>query len=404
MHVLLLTQVLPFPPDSGPKVKTWNVIKYLSRHHTVTLVSFVRGDQAEDVVRLADRCSGGVHTVPIKREAIRDAQALIKSLATGAPWMMVRDGREEMFDLVGRLAAEQRFDVIHADQLNMAQYAEHAAQKSSTRPRVILDAHNALWLLYKRLAGTMRPGPRKWLLARDWRLLRTYEGRVVRDFDGVLAVSVEDQRALIEVAGCDREMTIIPIAVDIDEIPVVERLPGARKLVHIGTMYWPPNIDGMLWFVNEIYPLVRRAAPDSGLDVIGARPPQELASLEDRVPGLRVTGYVPDVGPYLAQCGVFIVPLRAGGGMRVKILEALSRGLPVVATTLACEGIAVRHGEHVLMADTPAEFASAVLRVLDEPDLAAALSRNGRRLVELTYDYRAACSPLEKLYGAAEDA
>ncbi len=401
MQVLLLTQVLPFPPDSGPKIKTWNVLKFLAREHEVTLVSFVRGDQSAHVATLAPLCVGGVHTVPIQRGPVRDGVALARSLLTGEPWMMVRDARADMQALVRRLVGERRFDVVHADQLNMAQYAELAATHSAAEPRLVLDAHNALWLLYQRLAATMGQGPRRWVLERDWRLLKAYEGRIVREFDAVLAVSDEDRAALSEAAGVVREMTVIPIAIDTDELPVAHRQASARQMTHIGTMYWPPNIDGMLWFINEIYPLVRETLPDSGLDLVGARPPRELVGLKGQVPGLNVTGYVADVNPYLAQCGVFIVPLRAGGGMRVKILEALSRGLPVVTTTLGCEGIAVRHDEHVLIADTPADFAQAVVRVLSDPALAATLARNGRLLIEQTYDYRAACRPLNQAYGAA---
>lgn len=401
MQVLLLTQVLPFPPDSGPKIKTWNVLKYLAREHEVTLVSFVRGDQSADVSTLAPLCAGGVHTVPMRRGVMPDGQAFARSLLTGAPWMMLRDDRAAMRDLLIGLARTRQFDVAHADQLNMAQYAELAAAHSARRPRLVIDAHNALWLLYKRLAATMSPGPRRLMLERDWRLLKAYEGRIVREFDAVLAVSDEDRAALAEAAGGARDMTVIPIAIDTDELPIAHRHPGARQMTHVGTMYWPPNIDGMLWFIREIYPLVRDTRPESGLDVIGARPPQELVGLKGQVPGLNVTGYVADVAPYLAQCGVFIVPLRAGGGMRVKILEALSRGLPVVTTTLGCEGIAVQHGEHVLIADTPTDFAKAVLAVLGDPALSAALARNGRRLIETTYDYRAACRPLNQAYGLA---
>jgi glycosyltransferase involved in cell wall biosynthesis len=392
MNVLLLTQVLPYPPDSGPKVKTWNVLKYLARQHEVTLVSFVRGDQSAAIAHLRQYCRA-VHTVPMARSLLPDGLAMLRSLLTGQPWMVLRDDRAEMRALVDRLCTETRFDVAHADQLNMAQYAARVPYA-----RKILDAHNALWLLYQRLAATMPAGPRKWLLERDWRLLKTCEGRLVREFDGVLAVSVEDQAALCEAAGEPVDMTVIPIAVDTDEIPLVARSEGAHHLLHIGTMYWPPNIDGMKWFVDAVYPQIRAARPDAELDIVGARPPQELTALNGNAHNINVTGYVADPQPYLEQAGVFIVPLRAGGGMRVKILEALARGLPLVTTTLGCEGIAVEHSRHVLIADTPEEFANACLRLLNDRVLAAELGRNGRRLVEEVYDYRAACRPLEALY------
>ncbi len=393
-RVLLLTQVLPFPPDSGPKIKTWNVIKYLAREHEVTLVSFVRGDQSAEVAQLQRYCRA-VHTVPITRPPVADGVALLRSLVTGQPWMMVRDDRAAMRNLIARLCAETRFDLVHADQLNMAQYAERVPGA-----RKVLDAHNALWLLYKRLAATMGPGPRRWLLERDWRLLQRYEGAVCRAFDGVLAVSEEDRAALEEAAGQRLEVTVIPIAVDVDEVPEVTRAPAAHHLLHIGTMYWPPNIDGMQWFIREAYPLVRQQRPEVVLDVVGARPPEELTRLNGAGLGVNVTGYVKDPQPYLEQAAVFIVPLRAGGGMRVKILEALARGLPLVTTTLGCEGIAVRDGEHVLIADTPEAFAQAVVRLLTDRALADALGRAGRRLIEEVYDYRAACRPLDRLYQA----
>ena len=195
MEVLLLTQVLPYPPDSGPKVKTWNVLKYLAKRHEVTLVSFVRGDQSAYVAHLRRYCRA-VHTVPMKRSVVRDGLAMARSMLTGQPWMMVRDDRRAMRHLIDRLTAEQRFDVAHADQLNMGQYAQRAPNAFK-----ILDAHNALWVLYRRLWETMSPGPRKWLLGRDWRLLKAYEGQLVREFDAVLAVTHNDKAALREAAG-----------------------------------------------------------------------------------------------------------------------------------------------------------------------------------------------------------
>ena len=201
MRVLLLTQVLPYPPDSGPKVKTWNVLKYLAKQHEVTLVSFVRGDQSADVAHLQRYCRV-IHTVPIGRGLVRDGFALVRSLLAGQPWMMARDDRAKMRRLVDHLSADTLFDVVHADQLNMAQYASRV--RGAFR---VLDAHNALWVLYKRLAATMGYGPKKWLLERDWRLLKRYEGEAVRNTDAVLAVTEQDRAALLE-AAAKREVAV----------------------------------------------------------------------------------------------------------------------------------------------------------------------------------------------------
>jgi glycosyltransferase involved in cell wall biosynthesis len=393
MNVLLLTQVLPYPPDSGPKVKTYNVLKYLTREHKVTLVSFVRGDQSADVVCLQRYCQA-IYTVPMERGVVRDGLAMARSLLIGQPWMMVRDDRGEMRRLVDHLLAETSFNVVHADQLNMAQYALRVCGASK-----VLDAHNALWLLYRRLAARMKPGPGKWLLERDWRLLKAYEGQMVRVFDAVLAVSQEDREALLEAAGVERPITIIPIAVDMDEVRPAARRPGANHILHLGTMYWPPNIDGVMWFIHEVFPHIRQHRPDVVFDVVGSRPPSALRELsQDGSGGINVTGYVADPAPYLEQAGVFVVPLRAGGGMRVKILNALAQGLPVVSTALGVEGIAAVPGRDLLTANTAETFAEVVIQVLNDPALAARLSAAGRRLIEQTYDYRVACRPLEEVY------
>ncbi len=396
MKVLLLTQILPYPPDSGPKVKTYNVLKYLAQRHEVTLVSFVRGDQSDDVCHLEQYCRA-VHTVSMRRGIVRDAWYMARSLLTGQPFLMVRDGQAAMRRLIDRLATEEHFDVAHADQLNMAQYAARVSGAFK-----VFDAHNALWLLYKRLWQTMKPGLRRWLLGRDWRLLKEYEGRVCNQFDAVLAVSQEDKTALEEAAGQGLDIHVIPIAIDTDEVTVIERKLDPSHILHIGTMYWPPNIDGVLWFAHEVYPLIRQQRPDVCFDIVGARPPREIVALGGDTTGIHVTGYVADPTSYLQQAALMVVPLRAGGGMRVKILNAMAQGIPIVSTTLGCEGIEVVPDESILVADEPADFADAVLRLLDDADLAARLAADGRRLAEEKYDYRHACTSLDEVYARAE--
>jgi glycosyltransferase involved in cell wall biosynthesis len=392
MKILLLTQVLPYPPDSGPKVKTWNVLKYLMQHHEVTLVSFVRGDQSAAIAHLAKYCKA-VHVTLMERGAAREVVPLLRSFATNQPFLMVRDDRQAMRDLVDKVASETQFDIVHADQLNMCQYAQRVQGA-----RKILDAHNALWLLYQRLASTMRFGPRKMLLERDWRLLKQYEGRLCREFDGVLAVSDEDKVALESALGRDSNIVVIPIAVDTDEVTLVPRRADAEHILHIGTMYWPPNIDGIQWFIREVFELIRAQRPNTLFDIVGAQPPQSLLDLAAAGSGLNVTGYVTDPNDYIAQAGAMVVPLRAGGGMRVKILNALAQGLPIVSTTLGAEGIAVEHERHLLIADTPSDFAAATLRLLDHRAFADELGRNGRALIQAKYDYRVACRPIDELY------
>lgn len=396
MKVLLLTQVLPFPPDSGPKVKTWNLVKWLaSAGHQVTLASFVRGESQPELDALRRHCRA-VHGVPMRRGALRDGWYLLASLVSQRPFLMRRDERAAMHRLVERLCGETQFDVVHIDQLNMAQYAPRG-----TGARRVLDAHNALWLLYRRLAQTMRPGPRRLMLEREWRLLRTYEGAVGRDVDAVLAVSDEDRAALQDVIGDEAAISVVPIAVDCDEVAIVRRQADAARLVHVGTMFWPPNADAVQWFVECVYPRIRAARPQVGFDVVGADPPRAVRDLARLGSGVQVTGYVADPTPYLERAAAMVVPVRAGSGMRVKILNALAQGVPVVTTTVGCEGIAVTSGVHLLIADTAEEFAAATLRLLADRGLADELAHNGRRLMETRYDYRQVFPSLARIYGGA---
>ncbi len=397
MRVLLLTQVLPYPPDSGPKVKTYYVLKYLAQQHDVTLVSFVRDSDKPEYIRHLETLCEKVVTVPITRSPLRDLMFLGKSILNGQPWMMLRDERPEMRAALQELAAGTHFDVVHADQLNMGQYA--LPFKGS---RKVLDLHNALWVLYKRLAETQPPTkPMKYILMRDWPLLKQYEGQMCRTFEAVTAVTEEDQRWLVE-AGARDDMTIIPIAIDTDEQALIEREPSCPHIVHIGTMYWPPNIDGITWFLDEIYPLIKQRVPNVRCTLIGARPPASIVDRQQDDPSLKVTGYVDDPLPYLRDASMMVVPLRAGGGMRVKILNALSQGIPMVSTTVGCEGIAVADGEDILVADDPAAFAEKTIRLLTDADLNQRITTNGRRTAVDTYDYRQACKPLDNVYGMTD--
>ena len=264
-------------------VEQIDMVKFLSQNHELTLVSFVRGDQASEVEHLKQFCKA-VYPVPIRRTRLMDMLALVKSLITSTPWFIARDDSPEMRTLLADQFQREKFDIIHADQLNMAQYASqvHAAAR-------ILDAHNALWLLYQRLAQTTRNFWVAQFLEREWRLLKRYEGAICRTFDAVLTVSAADKAALQEASGGKGNLIVAPIAVDAEAIQLIPRVPQADHILHIGTMFWPPNVDGVLWFLRDIYPLIHRARPDVHFDIVGARPPKEIVESGRNLDGVTVT-------------------------------------------------------------------------------------------------------------------
>lgn len=399
MRVLMLTQVLPYPLDSGPRFKTYHILKYLAGRHEVTLVSFVRASDSPDAVDHLKGLCHAVHTVPITRSLLRDIGYAIAGLATNRPFLMLRDERRAMRALVRQLGAQGNgrpyFDVVHADQLNMATYALEVPAA-----RRVLGEHDVAWALWRRICTTLPPGPKRWLLEREWRLLRRYQRDISRHFDTILTVSEEDRAAMAEVVADPSRIEVLPIAIDPGPGPI-PREPDGPHILHLGTMFYLPNADAVLWFASQVYPRIRARLPQVRFTVVGANPPPEVRALADPPAGIAVTGYVPDVEPIIRRSSVLVVPLRAGSGIRVKILNALAQGLPVVTTSVGCEGLATAPGRDLLVADTAEDFAEAVLRVLTDEALARSLAASGRRLVEQMYDYRVVCRKLDDVYRGA---
>lgn len=399
MRILLLTQILPFPPDSGPKVKTYHLIQQLARSHKVTLVSLVRSEaEAAQAAQLRELCAE-VHTVLLRRSRPRDAYHLAASSLTGDSFIIRRDDSPELRARLAELTRRTHFDIVHADQLNMAQFAVDLPAGAR-----VLDEHNAVWTIVQRMAEHSSYA-RRVGLELEARRLRRYEARICARFDGLLVVSEPDRRflalAAAEAGVALPPTAVIPIAVDAQGQPPVAREPAPTTILSMATMFWPPNVDGVLWFAREVYPLVQRAVPEARFAIVGARPPQAVRRLVEEDPSIEVTGYVADPQPYLERTAALIVPVRAGGGMRVKILEALARGLPIVSTTIGYEGIELTPGEQLLVADTPAEFAAAVVRLLREPELGRRLAAAGRQVAEQRYDWRVVNPRVEALYEAA---
>jgi len=398
MRVLVLTQVVVYPADAGPKVKTLQVLRHLAAHHDVVYCTFVRSTQeVRDVGKLREICRRVV-TVPIKRSKVSDAWYLLSSLLTGDSFILRRDDRASMRAMVRQILEEEHIDVLHVDQLNMMRFVP-----PDWPGHVILDEHNAVWQVVERLwKGVGNPLSRL-LLRREVSLIRKLEGAACRRAQVVLAVSEHDQQALQEVAGKSVQIEVVPITVDAEQFqPLWEaRDPQPDRLFTIGTMFWPPNSEGVLWWLREGYEHLRALQPGVTYDIVGARPPQALQQLAERCSGVQLHGYVADVAPYWKYASALAVPLLSGGGVRVKILEAMAIGVPVISTTVGCEGLEVQDGTHLLVADTPETFAQACARALQDKALARRLAQNARQLILERYDAKIALQPLDAAYEQA---
>jgi glycosyltransferase involved in cell wall biosynthesis len=406
MRILFLTQVLPYPPDAGPKVKTWHVLRFLAeRGHEIHLVTYVRPEEDKFLKHLEELCTQ-VYPVPLRRSRIMDGLYWLRSNLTGRPFLIERDDLGDMREVVDRLLLGQMFDVVHADQLTMTQFAVGKQKDHLTR---IFDAHNAVWTILDRMAEN-NPWYLKPLLKLVAGRVKRYEGKIIKDFERTLAVTDIDEEALLEaVNSVDGNsfskncISVIPIAVDTQQLSPIHPENGSTNILTLGTLHYQPNADGIRWFLRNVFPLIKSAVPQASLTIIGKNPPADFLEFARQNPdAVKVTGYVPSLVPYLQKAAVVAIPVRAGGGMRVRILESLAWGMPLVTTTIGLEGIDARSGEEVLVADAPHEFAEAVVGLLKDPLLRAKLSKQGRALAEARYDWKVVFKDLEGIYQAID--
>ncbi|OGO36023.1 MAG: hypothetical protein A2W35_15055, partial [Chloroflexi bacterium RBG_16_57_11] len=347
MRILFLTQIVPFPPDSGPKIKTWHVLCYLAEQgHDITLASFVRPDEERFVPELKRVCAQ-VHAVPIRRSRLKDVFYMVSSQISGRPFLIERDDLSGMRSLVEGMLDRGGFDYALADQLSMTQFLIPKHGRKQTHgdllqpPQRIFDAHNAVWTIVERMRQAtpwfMRP-----MLQLEAQRVKRYEAKLVLDFEHTLAVTSIDKKDLMdavrEVApgteqDCAQKITVIPIAVDTARLAPVQRQAGSTNILTLGTLHYPPNADGIRWFANEVFPCIIRQLPEATLTILGKNPPSDFLKMAEDNPGIiTVTGYVQELTPYLQQAALMVIPVRAGSGMRVRILEALALAMPIVTT------------------------------------------------------------------------
>ncbi len=368
LDILFLSHRLPFPPDRGDRIRSYHMIRYLAERHRISLGAVVDRTPSESHLTALRALCASVDIGLISR--IGRLLALPCYLPTAVPLtvpMFFSRGLKNA--LAGRLK-QQRFDLIFIYCSAMAPYAlSHPGV-----PKVIdfIDADSQKWLDYARHTLS----PMKAVYWREGVLLRRYEARVARACVHAFAASERETEILARFAP-ETPFTTIPNGVRMD---VVDRPAGTSGMLFTGVMDYRPNGDAMQHFVRDILPLVRERVPEAALTIVGQRPTRQVRRLAE-LPGVAVTGQVPEIRPYLESAAVFVAPLRIARGVQNKILEAMGSGLPVVCTSAALAGLAAMPGRDLLVADTPQEFASCTASLLLDPERAARLGCAGADFV-----------------------
>jgi glycosyltransferase involved in cell wall biosynthesis len=391
--LLFLSQVLPFPLDSGPKIRAYYTLRTLARRFNVTVVAIVNDEKYLTYVDHLETFCERVVPVLRRRSFAREFRALLTSFISNRPLMIVRHYDGGIDRTVSDLLSTDHICAVHVDQLKMAQFVEG----NLNIPRVI-DKHNAYADVLHGVATWGKSILIRLLATWEWPRLAAYEGELCRQFDKVIAVSEIDGAVLSEWAGEPIDLSVIPIALDPGDQEVINRNPDAKDIVCVGSMHYPPNEQGALWFVEQVFPIITRAFPETRLLLIGGKPTRRIQNLGTKDARIEVTGYVEDLQPYLESSAVFVAPIHFGSGTRVKILDALAKGMPIVSTSFGCMGLEVTDSKDILLADTAEAFASAVIRLLHDRKFAESLASHGRRTIEERYDWRKVYRKLDEIY------
>lgn len=380
MRILWLKTELLHPVDKGGKIRTYQMLKELKRQgHHITYLTLDDGSAGRDAVERAEEYCDRLITVPHRTRPKFSAgfyAELALNLASPLPYFMRKYKSDGMRREILRLAGEERFDVLVCDFLQPSVNVPFEVELPT-----VLFQHNVEAMIWKR-HYEVQSNPLKKLYLRDqWRKSFNYERAACRRFDRVVAVSEEDRLRMEREYGLSR-VADVPTGVDTEFF----RPGGSEKrdpynLVFTGSMDWLPNEDAIQYFTKEILPRIRERVPRVTLTVVGRNPYPSLVELSKRDPSVIVTGRVEDVRPFMERAAAYVVPIRIGGGTRLKIYEAMAMEKPIVSTTVGAEGLPVRDGEELLLADEADSFAASVVRVLEDKTFAEVLGARAARVV-----------------------
>jgi glycosyltransferase involved in cell wall biosynthesis len=399
MRILTLTAGFPYPPVSGGILKTLSVLNHLHPKHQVRVVCFNREPLTAEQSRWADDF-GKVHNVLMRggRNPLNPA-TLAWSYLHRLPLGIERSRSREMRDAVSEALGAGEFDAVFVDHWLVAQYLP-----DGFAGRRLLHEHNAEYVIWRRYATRERNLLRRALLQLEARRVRRYEAAILSRFDTIFAVSETDRRALIEIGGRPEHVRVLPNLPDaaLLDLPSLSPTETEAMIFYLGTLSWPPNLEGLAYFLRSVFPLVRARAPETRFVIAGSGdPPSWLERLARSGVGVEFLGPIDDPEPLYRKARVLVETTRSGGGTKLKILNALARGLPVVATPEAIEGLEVTPGRHILTGDQPQSLADAIIRVMTDGDLWQSMSDSGRDLVRGKYLAEQAFAPLDEALDGA---
>ncbi len=397
LRVVVVDEELPYPPNSGKRIRTLNLMLRLARRHRLTYVCH-RNAGADEARQAADFFAAhGIKTrvveraVPLKRGA-RFYLRLAANLLSPLPYSAATHKSRALRHTLAEIARTQRVDLWHCE---WTPYAETLCGIASDR-RVVM-AHNVESVIWQRYHEAESNPLRRWYIGQQWRKFQRFERRILGTAECTVAVSDTDARRLRDDFGVAR-VSVVENGVDTAYFQPRARRRRSDRLLFLGSLDWRPNLDGLNWLLERIFPAVRAAEPSASLCLVGRNPPEALCRRVAALPGVELHANVPDVRPYLADCGMLVVPLRIGGGSRLKILEALASGTPVVSTRIGAEGLRLEAGKDLTVVEEINDLSKALIKAIRHPDVLQAQSERGREKVLEYYDWDRLAEQLEQVW------
>ncbi len=383
-----------YPPNVGGRIRSYQILKELGKQHSVTIFTYYAA-VGEDLHHVLEQEFSRVVSIPLAvptGRALGEALKYARFLSSPLPYTVSKFSPPEVRNRLCKLIDEDKPDIIICDFV----VAAEPIPWDSRIPKVVFT-HNveaSIWEQHYRLA---KNPVWRWVAHREFRAMERYERTYLNRADHVLTVSEQDRDAFAKFVDPSR-ITVIPTGVDVDYFrpsPELEETPNS--LVFSGAMDWMPNEDGILYFIHEILPIIKRDIPEISLCVVGRDPSRKLRDLASSLPSIQVTGRVEDIRPFVQRGAVYVVPLRIGGGPRLKIFEAMAMGKAVVSTTIGAEGLPLNPGEDVILADQPQEFADATVALLKYPLRRVQMGGAARELVETQFSWESVVQPFNNV-------
>lgn len=395
----MITHFIPYPPHGGSIQRNYNLLKEISRYHEIYYLTFTQKVLMpdEDLLKrsleeLNRFCKAvKVFKIPTDYSKFRWYSLLLRNLFSLTPYSVWKFKSEAMKEEIINITKEINFDILYIDTIALAQY-----EKTAPSLLKVMNHHNVeSSLLLRRSANEKNPLKRLYIYLQG-RKLKRYEKIMTSRFDLNIMVSKLDKIEMQQYAG-GTQFDVITNGTDIEYFKPEDKIP-AKELIFAGGMTWYPNKDAMIYFCKEIFPLIQKKDPDVIMNVIGSHPPAEIVKMSKTNRAIAIHGFVDDVRPYLSRSAVYVVPIRVGGGTRLKILDAFAAGKAVVSTSIGYEGIDVTPGENILTGDSPEEFAEQVSKVLNDEPLRKKLEVNARKTAVEKYSWQIIGKTLNEAY------